>query len=215
MEAAFAPAGFPRTRRLLLGEDNPHISDLLRQALERDGWTVHPAVDTASVSRILQAHPFDVILLEPSLYGTELSVYIRNTPVVLIPTQTAASGWMHRLLPPLDACGLSGTSPRDLLQTGSIIMDRRTGYVTRNGEAISLTRREFRLLELLMQNPQRVLSRQEISASLWGKAYDKHHNVIDVTIRHLRRKLDGPLAGAGNSLIQTVRGAGYILRAKA
>lgn len=101
----------------------------------------------------------------------------------------------------------SAARPQVLRKDG-IEMDLLARQVTKEGKAIILSSREFSLLELFMQNPQRVLSRTYIAEKVWQVTYDMQTNLIEVYIRRLRQKLEEP---GGAQLIRTLRGSGYIL----
>ena len=96
-----------------------------------------------------------------------------------------------------------------LLQFEDLVMDTSTRDVTRGGRAISLTRTEFALLHLLLQNPRHVLARQTILEEVWGYDFPTSGNALEVYIGYLRRKTE---AGGESRLIHTVRGVGYVLR---
>mgnify|MGYP002715095724 FL=1 len=95
------------------------------------------------------------------------------------------------------------------LQFEDLVMDTTTRDVTRNGRAISLTRTEFALLHLLLQNPRHVLERQTILEEVWGYDFPTSGNALEVYIGYLRRKTE---AGGESRLIHTVRGVGYVMR---
>lgn len=96
------------------------------------------------------------------------------------------------------------------LQVSDLVLDRESMKASRAGQALTLTARELALLELLMNAPGRLFSRERILASVWGHSEDPLTNVVDVYIRRLRSKID---EGHANALIQTVRGLGYRLEA--
>lgn len=97
-------------------------------------------------------------------------------------------------------------APRqDLLTVGDIAMDPESRTVTRAGEPVTLTRREFDLLRYLMEHPNRALTRDQLLSQVWGYDYAGETNAVDVYISFLRNKL-------GSSVVETVRGVGYILR---
>jgi DNA-binding response OmpR family regulator len=98
------------------------------------------------------------------------------------------------------------------LQVGDLVLDTATRQVSRDGAAIELTAKEFALLEYLMRHPDRVLTRSLIAEHVWSYDFDNVTNVIDVHIKNLRRKVDGPFE---QKLIHTVRGAGYRLSDRA
>jgi DNA-binding response OmpR family regulator len=98
-------------------------------------------------------------------------------------------------------------SEQTMLEAGSIMLDIRTRKAMKDGEVIDLTAREFTMLEVLIQHPGQVLSREQLLAHVWGYDYDPGSNVVEVYIRYLRRKL-------GSDAIETVRGMGYRLTAE-
>jgi DNA-binding response OmpR family regulator len=100
---------------------------------------------------------------------------------------------------------------RNLLQVADLIMDTRTRRVIRDETLIDLTNKEYAVLECLMREPERILTRTEIAESVWNYDVYNQSNVVDVYIRNLRRKIDDPF---DLKLIHTVRGAGYRLSAR-
>lgn len=100
-------------------------------------------------------------------------------------------------------------SSSELLQCGDLKMDIEKHKVTRNGKDIKLTIQEFKLLKLLMENPDKVLTRTQILNAVWGINYDSNTNVVDVYISYLRNKIDMP---DNPKLIETVKGRGYLIR---
>jgi len=103
--------------------------------------------------------------------------------------------------------GAAGPAP--ILALADLALDPATREVTRGGRRIELTAREFALLEFLLRNPGRVLSRAVIAQHVWGVSFDTFTNVIDVYVNYLRRKID---ADFELKLLHTVRGAGYVLK---
>ncbi len=97
------------------------------------------------------------------------------------------------------------------LQVADLILDPARRAVRRGAEAIALTNREFALLEYLMRNPGRVLTRTMIAEHVWDYSFDSSTNVIDVYVNYLRKKID---AGHNPKLLHTVRGVGYVLKAE-
>jgi len=97
-----------------------------------------------------------------------------------------------------------------VLQVGDLILDPARRTVTRGGDKITLTPREFTLLDYFMRNPGRVLTRTMIAEHVWDYAFDTSTNVIDVYVNYLRKKID---ADREPKLLQTVRGVGYVLKA--
>jgi DNA-binding response OmpR family regulator len=97
-----------------------------------------------------------------------------------------------------------------LLHVDDLVLDPATRSVKRGNQAIALTNREFALLEYLLRNPGRVLTRTMIAEHVWDYSFDSETNVIDVYVNYLRKKID---AGRDRKLIHTVRGVGYVLKA--
>ena len=102
--------------------------------------------------------------------------------------------------------------PQDVLEVADLLLDRTAHRVERAGRALELTLKEFALLEFLVLNTGRVLSRTTIAEHVWSGEYEARSNVIDVIVARLRRKLD---TGAGERLVHTVPGVGYVLRRQA
>jgi DNA-binding response OmpR family regulator len=98
-----------------------------------------------------------------------------------------------------------------VLRIGDVMLDPARRTVTRGGEKIDLTPREFALLDYFMRNPGRVLTRTMITEHVWDYSFDSSTNVIDVYVNYLRRKID---AGREPKLLHTVRGVGYVLKAE-
>jgi DNA-binding response OmpR family regulator len=96
------------------------------------------------------------------------------------------------------------------LRVGDLELDRLTQQVKRGGRRVELTAKEYSLLEYLMQNEERVLSRNMIIEHVWDQAFDGVTNIVDVYVRHLRSKVDD---GNALKMIRTVRGTGYMIRA--
>ena len=97
------------------------------------------------------------------------------------------------------------------LRIGDLELDRLTQQVKRHGKRIELTAKEYSLLEYLMQNPDRVLSRNMIIEHVWDQSFDGITNIVDVYVRHLRSKID---EGSEHKVIRTVRGTGYMIRSE-
>jgi two-component system OmpR family response regulator len=217
--------------RLLLVEDDPTLRAQLRACLADAGYAVDEA-DNGVDGHHLGAHePYDVVVLDlglPRLDG--LSVLRRwreaglTTPVIIL---TARDGWLEKvagidagaddyltkpfhleeLLARLRALirraqGLA--SP--LLRCGALELDTRHSRVTLQGQPVSLTAHEYRLLAYLMHRPGTVVSRTELTEHLYAQDADRDSNTIEVFIARLRRKLPG-------ASIETVRGMGYRLSA--
>lgn len=221
---------------LLLVEDNSRISEFIVKGLEESGFSVILAENGIQARKLVREKEWDLILLDimlPDMDGIELLQYIRykkiHTPILVI----SALGDAEDKIKALD-CGADGylTKPflfRELLSHINALTRRaRLSYdgssdvlecaglkvylgkqkVERNGQEIKLTLQEFKLLKLLMENQNVVLSRTEILNTVWGVNYDTNTNVVDVYISYLRNKIDRE---GGPKLIKTLKGRGYMI----
>ena len=220
--------------RLLVVEDDLRMVALLTRALEEDGYAVDSSGDGRDALWMAVEHDYDAIVLDgmlPGLDGVEVVRGLREagrwTPVLLL---TARTGFDDRvagldagaddyLAKPFDYGELAarirallrrGTSARPaVLRNGDLDLDPASRRVTRAGDRIGLTTKEFALLELLLRHRGDVLTRTFIHDHVWDDAFDPASNVVDQYIASLRRKLDRPYA---RDDVQTIRGAGYRLR---
>jgi two-component system OmpR family response regulator len=207
---------------------------LLRRALEEDGYAVDHAADGEEALWMGKEHDYDAIVLDGMLPGLDGFEVVRRwraaqrwAPVLMLTARTAVgariegldAGADDYLAKPFAFAELSarirslvrrGAAERPaILQAGDLELDPATRRVSRAGQRIELTAKEFALLELLMRRRGDVLSRTHILEHVWDFAYDPTSNVVDQYIGSLRRKLDRPF---GRDDVQTVRGAGYRLR---
>jgi two-component system response regulator MprA len=217
--------------RLLVADDDPDIVSFVKRGLTYEGYEVDTAADGQEAVDKARQHPPDLVILDvmmPGLDGIEVARRIRQSskvPVLMLTARgTTAdkvagldSGADDYLVKPFDFDELlarirallrrGGTEAT--LQFADITLDPGAMEVRRGGHAIALTAQEFKLLEFLMRHPRQVLKRDQIYEHAWGYDFGGESNVIEVYIRYLRSKLE---AGGGRRLIQTVRGAGYVLR---
>lgn len=207
---------------------------LVRKGLSENGHAVDvadsgPAALEAATGSIFDAVVLDVML--PGLSGVEVVSRLRargnRTPVLMLTARDAAADVVSGLdagaddylakpfsfkvlLARLRALGRRAPAgPGARLQTADVTLDGSAHVVTRAGAAVPLTPTEFKLLELLMRNVGRVVTRQMLIERLWGSEHDVESNTLDAFVKSLRQKLD---AGDRPRLIQTVRGVGYSLR---
>jgi len=200
---------------------------------------VREAADGQSALITLRENPSDVILLDlllPDFSGVEVCRRIRasgiTTPIVMLTGRDGVQERVEALDSGADDFMLKPFSVEELLARlrahlrrssygqeeedngerliyADLILDTATREVSRSGEAITLSVREFELLRHLMESPNRVLERQAILRAVWGENHFGDDNLLDVYVRYLRRKLEP----AGRpTLIQTVRGVGFMLR---
>jgi two-component system OmpR family response regulator len=220
--------------RMLVVEDEAKMASLIQRALEREGYAVDVARDGAEALWALGETEYDGVVLDamiPEPDGFEVCRRLRAggkwSPVLML---TARDGVEDRvrgldagaddyltkpfalseLLARLRALTRRGMVPRPVeLQVGDLTLDAAQHEVRRAGRLVSLSPKEFSLLELFMRRPGEVLSRSHIVDHVWDFAYDGGSNLVDVYVRYLRRKIDLPF---GRSDLETVRGVGYRLR---
>lgn len=208
--------------------------ELLRRGLTEEGHTVLCAVDGDQAWLELQEQEFDVVILDvmlPKMSGFELALRLRTekkfTPVLMLTAKDSvpdivqgldlgADDYMtkpfsfNELLLRLRAVKRRASAcqpPR--LQVADLWLDPMTHEVSRAGEAISLTRTEYNLLERLMSNAGRVVPRDTLMLSVWGRKPEIEDNTLDAFMRLLRHKIDNH---GRERLIRTVRGVGYMMR---
>ncbi len=220
--------------RVLLVEDEHKIAAYVKRGLEEQGYAVDVSYSGSEALDWLQAVAFDLIILDvllPGLDGIGVCHEARRigvrTPILMLTARDAiddrvagldagADDYLVKpfavkeLLARLRALGRRGAevlrSP--VLCVGDLRLDTTTHRVTRGSRAIELTAKEYAILECLLREPGRLLTRKVIAEHVWSYESDNESNVIDVYIRNLRRKIDD---GEPVKLIHTVRGAGYRL----
>jgi heavy metal response regulator len=222
--------------RLLIVEDNPKMAGFMEQGFVEQGYAVDVAQRGHDGEHLAATEPYDVIILDvmlPDQNGIQVCKNLRRrkitTPILML---TALSGTGDKvagldagaddyLTKPFEFVELMARV-RALLRRGQaqeasvlrfedIEMDLLARKVTRGGQKIKLTAKEFALLELFLRRPHRVLSRTVIAEHVWDMNFDSDSNVIDVYVSMLRRKVD---RGFDKRLIHTVIGTGYVLSAE-
>lgn len=222
--------------RVLIIEDDPSIAMLLKQGFREDGFAVdHVATGQQGIDYAC-AQDYDAIILDillPDIAGGDVCRHLRSahisTPIIMLTAKSTlddklagfAAGADDYLSKPFAFAELqarvkavlrrssTGTLEDDVLQARDVVMDRRSHTVTRAGTPVTLSPKEYALMEYLLQYPNQVLSRTLILDRVWGYSADTFANVVDVTIRRLRKAIDDQ---GDNPLIQTVRGIGYRLQ---
>ena len=220
--------------RILLIEDNHRLSDSLRATLLEDGYAVDAAYDGVEGEDMALLTTYDVIILDvmlPKRDGIEVCRSLRDqkvtTPILMLTARDALddrvlgldSGADDYLVKPFEIRELRARL-RALMRResdnkgGSLIiedlrLDPATHYVWRGETPLDLTAKEYALLEYMMRNPNRLITRDMVVSHIWDYDQTLASNVVDVYIRRLRRKVDDPYP---IKLIETVRGAGYRLR---
>ena len=221
--------------RILLVEDDRKVASFIQNGLAEEGYAVDLAADGEMGLAMGLDRLHDVIVLDVMLPGNpgfqvlrELRQAHVETPVLLLTARdtvedkvrgldAGADDYLTKpfafaeLLARVRALLRRRTTERaPLLQVEDLVLDPATRAVKRGGEAIPLTNREFSLLEYLMRNAGRVLTRTAIAEHVWDYSFDSETNVIDVYVNYLRKKID---TGRDRKLIHTVRGVGYVLKA--
>ena len=221
--------------RILLVEDEPKVSGFVERGLTAERYAVDVVADGRDGLEMAQTYPYDLIILDlmlPRLEGREVLQRIRRSdtcvPVLVLTARdtvedkvrlfesgaddylTKPSAFAELLVRAKALLRRGPVNRSSTLMVGDLELDRLTQQVKRSGKRIELTAKEYSLLEYLMQNPERVLSRNMIIEHVWDQSFDGITNIVDVYVRHLRAKVDD---GQVSKLIRTVRGAGYMIRA--
>jgi DNA-binding response OmpR family regulator len=219
--------------RCLLIEDEKKVSDFVSRGLRAERFALDVAYDGDSGWDFAARYEYDLIILDlmlPGLTGTEVLERIRrknkNTPVLILSARDAMAekvrhfeaGADDYLTKPFAFAELlvrakalmrrGAISQTSALRVADLELDRLSQQVRRAGKRVVLTSKEYGLLEYLMSNPGRVLSRTMIIEHVWDQSFQGLTNIVDVYVRHLRSKVDD---GHPKRLIHTVRGAGYCL----
>jgi DNA-binding response OmpR family regulator len=219
--------------QILVAEDDRRMAEVLAKMLTEEGHGVVVARDGREAFEIAFYSPFDVLVLDvmlPGMTGTAVARKLREgrnqTPILMLTARDSAadivtgldSGADDYLTKPfsidillarLRAVSRRGAIARPVcLQIDDVRLDPASHRVTRGEEVLALTPREYRLLELLMRNPGRAISRDTILESVWGFGSGINENTLEVFMRLLRGKVDT----REPKLIRTVRGFGYMMR---
>ena len=220
--------------RILLVEDNRRLNSSLKMSLVDDGYAVDVAYDGVEGQELAEMTPYDLIILDimlPRRDGLEICHELRqqriSTPILMLTARDTVddrvkgldSGADDYLVKPFAIEELrarmrallrrESEDKSSVLQVADLALDPATHFVSRSGKPIDLTSKEFSLLEYLMRNPNRMITREMAQNHVWSYDYDGASNVVDVYIRRLRRKVDEPF---DTKLIETSRGVGYRLR---
>jgi two-component system, OmpR family, response regulator len=221
---------------VLLVEDDDVIAEFVAKGLREAGFAVDRACDGDEGLDLALRHLYDAAVVDvmlPRRDGISLIEQLRRrgrrTPVLILSARRTVddrvrglqAGGDDYLVKPFDFSELlarlqalvrraTGVAEPTRLAVGPLILDLLTREVERTGKRLDLRPREYALLEYLMRNAGRVVSRTAILSRVWGYSFDPHTNAVDVLVSRLRDKLDRDFE---TKLLHTVRGAGYVLRA--
>ena len=221
--------------RALVVEDEVKMAALIRRGLVEEGYAADVARTGEEALWMARATPYDAIVLDlmlPGRDGLEVCRELRGSgvwsPILMLTARDGVEDRVHgldsgaddyltkpfsfaELLARLRALARRGTQERPaVLQVGSLRLDPATRRAWRGDTEIELSAKEFALLETFMRRAGEVLTRLELLEHAWDYGYDNRSNVVDVYVRYLREKIDRPFR---LDAIETVRGAGYRLRA--
>jgi DNA-binding response OmpR family regulator len=225
---------YPHAMYVLVVEDERRLSQLVRRVLEEEGHTVDVAFDGEEGLALAEDGSHDVIVLDimlPQMNGIDVCKTLRrkkvDTPVLMLTALDAVEDRVNgldagaddylpkpfafqELLARIRALSRRRVATSDplLLEVEDLSLDVRRRRASRNGKQIELSPKEFQLLEFMMRNQGRVLTRTQILDHLWGYDFATDSNLVDVYVAYLRRKVD---KGQSRKLIRTVRGVGYAL----
>jgi two-component system copper resistance phosphate regulon response regulator CusR len=219
--------------RILLVEDEEKVLRFIVRGLVAERFAVDAAKDGNTGLQFATEYQYDLIILDlmlPGIGGTEILRRVRrinaNVPILVLTAQDALASKVENfeagtddyltkpfafteLLLRVKALLRRGPVSRaNVLRVGDLELDRLSQRVKRAGRRIELTSKEYALLEYLLVNAGRVLSRTMIIEHVWDQSFDGATNIVDVYVRHLRNKVDEPFE---NNLIHTVRGVGYMI----
>ena len=223
--------------KILLVEDEAALASMLNKGLKEAGYEVTVAPDGLIGHEMAVKNQFDVLILDimlPGMNGMQLCKQLRrqqiDTPILMLTALGTTenivagldSGADDYLVKPFHFAELEArlrtlarrkspgnAAATDLLQMGALILNTSTRSASLNGQLVNLTATEYRLLEFMLQNRGRVLSRMELLENVWGIDFNMSTNVVDVYVNYLRKKID---TNPEQKLIHTMIGMGYILK---
>ena len=220
--------------KILVVEDDRKVAGFIEQGLKEEGHVVDVAPDGDEATMLAHVYEYDVILLDVVLpkkngfqIATELRREGRSTPILMLTSRDSTEDVIRgldagaddylakpfrfdELLARIRALARRGGAERlEVLRYGSVALDRLRHTASVNGVELSLTPKEFQLLEFFLLHPQEVVRRTTLLEKVWDMHFDPESNVVDVHVGNLRRKLH---EAAGTTLIHTVRGVGFTLK---
>ncbi|SHF25961.1 two component transcriptional regulator, winged helix family [Thermoanaerobacter uzonensis DSM 18761] len=220
--------------RILIVDDEENLVNALYKALKEEGYSVDIAQDGLEGLEYAKMNVYDVIILDimlPGMDGIKILENLRNeginTPILMLTAKDATedkvkgldTGADDYMTKPFELCELmarirallrrEAPTKSPILKVADLELNTLTRQVKRGDKEITLTSKEFALLEYMMRNAGRVLTRTQIADHIWDYEFDGFSNIIDVYIRYLRKKIDDDFE---NKLIHTIRGSGYCLK---
>lgn len=227
-------------RRILIIEDEQKIADTLKSGLSENGYEVDVAYDGKIGLKLFETYPYSLIVLDinlPGLNGYELCNRVRavnsQIPIIMLTALNSLNDKIEGYDAGADDYIIKPFEFRELMMKIRVLLKRTMGQtiptgnvlkaadlemnldskeVKRGNNIINLTAKEFQLLEYLLRNKNRVVSRADIAINVWDIDFDTNTNVIDVYINYVRNKIDKQYE---QKLIQTQVGMGYILKENA
>jgi DNA-binding response OmpR family regulator len=220
--------------RLLIVEDDRKLADFVARGLRAEGFAIDLAADGREGRGYIDSYQYDLLILDlmlPLISGSELLRLVRRSnptlPVLIVTARDATedkvkhfeAGADDYLTKPFDLAELvvrvksllrrNPVERTDVILLSNLELNRLTHQVRRGEQNIELTSKEYALLEYLLSSPSRVFTRSMILEHVWDQSFEGVTNIVEVYVRHLRRKVDDPFP---EKLIHTVRGVGYCVR---
>lgn len=219
--------------RILIVEDEKKLNDILQRSLKSEGYVVDGVTTTIDGFTSIRNYHYDLVIIDlhlPDGSGTSLLKRIRELghkmPVLILTARSDLEAKVENFEAGADDFVIKPVAMAELairvhalLRRGPVLQDnvikaadlevnRLTRQVKRGGKRIDLSAKEYSLLEYLILNPGRTLSRSMIVEKIWDQSFEGLTNIVDVYVGHLRRKVDD---GYDTKLIRTIRGLGYML----
>jgi two-component system copper resistance phosphate regulon response regulator CusR len=220
--------------KILLVEDEERLASFIRKGMSAEGYEVEVAYDGRTGLSLFRRDIYDIVILDvnlPQMNGFDLCRLIRSEndslPVLMLTALDSmadksdgfTAGADDYLAKPFEFQELllrvraltrrSGSKPKQILRLADLELNLDSKTVTRAGKRIDLTTREYALVEYMMLNKGKIISRVDISERVWSLNFDNNSNVIDVYISYLRKKIDKDFSP---KLLHTIVGMGYVLR---
>ncbi len=220
--------------RILIAEDEQDLNEIISQKMTEEGYSVDSCFDGEDALFYLQSADYDIAIIDvmmPKLNGFDVVKRYRqnggNAPVIFLTARDGVDdkvkgldlGANDYVTKPFSFAELTARiraalrkgadNSTNIYRAGDLVLDSSAKTVSRAGDNISLSSKEFSLLEYMIRNKNRVLSREQIENNIYNFDYEGGTNVVDVYIRYLRKKIDDPYPV---KLLHTVRGHGYVLR---